>query len=93
MNRTSDVRSRARMAAVLGAVALGLATLPAAGLAGSASAEPRIDNSPPSTSRSQPYPYYANCHEVRQAGKAPLLVGQPGYNRRLDRDGNGIACG
>lgn len=74
-------------------MALGVAVPLTAGLAGPAAAEPRIDNSPPATSRSQPYPYYANCHEVRLAGKAPLLVGQPGYSSRLDRDGKGIACG
>ncbi|HKT57236.1 MAG TPA: excalibur calcium-binding domain-containing protein [Microbacterium sp.] len=35
---------------------------------------------------------YANCAAVRAAGKAPLYRGQPGYSRRLDRDGDGIAC-
>lgn len=35
---------------------------------------------------------YANCDEVRAAGKAPLRRGQPGYATRLDRDGDGIAC-
>ncbi len=36
--------------------------------------------------------YYANCSEVRAAGKAPLYAGDPGYSRKLDRDGDGIAC-
>lgn len=38
---------------------------------------------------------YANCTAVRNAGKAPLLRGQPGYTSGpsgLDRDGDGIAC-
>ena len=35
---------------------------------------------------------YRNCVEVRAAGKAPLLRGQPGYSGRLDRDGDGVAC-
>lgn len=38
---------------------------------------------------------YANCTAVRNAGKAPLLRGQPGYtsgSSGLDRDGDGIAC-
>lgn len=38
---------------------------------------------------------YANCTEVRAAGKAPLRRGQPGYTSgtsALDRDGDGIAC-
>ncbi|TWS26249.1 excalibur calcium-binding domain-containing protein [Tsukamurella sputi] len=37
-------------------------------------------------------PVYKNCTEVRQAGKAPILKGQPGYSAKLDRDGDGIAC-
>lgn len=35
---------------------------------------------------------YANCREARAAGAAPLRRGQPGYSRRLDRDGDGVAC-
>ena len=36
--------------------------------------------------------YYQNCSAVRAAGKAPLYKGQPGYSRKLDRDGDGVAC-
>lgn len=42
-----------------------------------------------------PAVFYANCTAVRNAGKAPLLRGQPGYtsgSSGLDRDGDGIAC-
>lgn len=39
-----------------------------------------------------PSPSYKNCTEVRRAGKAPLYVGEPGYSRKLDRDGDGTAC-
>lgn len=35
---------------------------------------------------------FANCAAVRAAGLAPLRVGEPGYARHLDRDGDGIAC-
>lgn len=35
---------------------------------------------------------YKNCAEVRAAGKAPLHIGDPGYSKKLDRDGDGIAC-
>ncbi len=35
---------------------------------------------------------YANCAEVRAAGKAPLRRGQPGYSTRLDRDRDDVAC-
>ena len=36
--------------------------------------------------------YYANCTQAKKAGAAPLYSGQPGYSRKLDRDGDGIAC-
>lgn len=36
--------------------------------------------------------YYANCTAVRAAGAAPIHVGEPGYSRHLDRDGDGVAC-
>lgn len=36
--------------------------------------------------------YYRSCAAVRQADRAPLRVGQPGYRRALDRDGDGVAC-
>jgi len=35
---------------------------------------------------------YQNCSAVRAAGKAPLKKGDPGYSRKLDRDGDGVAC-
>ncbi|GAB2742322.1 GmrSD restriction endonuclease domain-containing protein [Sinomonas soli] len=35
---------------------------------------------------------YANCAAVRAAGAAPLYAGSPGYSRKLDRDGDGVAC-
>ena len=43
----------------------------------------------------QPAPataFYANCDAVRAAGASPLYAGQPGYSRKLDRDGDGVAC-
>lgn len=36
--------------------------------------------------------HYKNCDEVRAAGKAPILRGQPGYRPGLDRDGDGVGC-
>jgi hypothetical protein len=36
--------------------------------------------------------YYKNCAAVRAAGAAPLRIGDPGYDRHLDRDGDGVAC-
>jgi hypothetical protein len=35
---------------------------------------------------------YANCAEVRAAGAAPISAGDPGYSRKLDRDGDGTGC-
>jgi hypothetical protein len=35
---------------------------------------------------------YANCTQARAAGAAPVRVGEPGYGRHLDRDGDGIGC-
>jgi len=36
--------------------------------------------------------YYENCDAVRAAGAAPIHVGEPGYGRHLDRDGDGVGC-
>lgn len=36
--------------------------------------------------------YYKNCTAARDAGAAPVYVGQPGYGKHLDRDGDGIGC-
>ena len=36
--------------------------------------------------------YYANCAAVRAAGADPIRTGDPGYSRKLDRDGDGIGC-
>ncbi|MES2699179.1 MAG: excalibur calcium-binding domain-containing protein [Pseudomonadota bacterium] len=36
--------------------------------------------------------YYPNCAAARAAGAAPVRVGQPGYARHLDRDGDGVGC-
>ncbi|WP_323374242.1 excalibur calcium-binding domain-containing protein [Corynebacterium pygosceleis] len=35
---------------------------------------------------------FSNCREARAAGAAPLYAGSPGYSRKLDRDGDGVAC-
>lgn len=35
---------------------------------------------------------YSNCAEARADGAAPLHRGEPGYSRKLDRDGDGTAC-
>ena len=35
---------------------------------------------------------YENCAAARAAGAAPVHVGEPGYGKHLDRDGDGIGC-
>jgi len=44
------------------------------------------------TSSRAPALIYKNCTEARAAGASPLYVGQPGYSKRLDKDGDGVAC-
>ncbi|MGP5387744.1 GmrSD restriction endonuclease domain-containing protein [Brachybacterium tyrofermentans] len=36
--------------------------------------------------------YYKNCDAVRAAGAAPIHAGDPGYSKKLDRDGDGVGC-
>ncbi|WP_265521585.1 excalibur calcium-binding domain-containing protein [Oerskovia flava] len=57
----------------------------AAPLVGSGSSGATTDS--PSTSV-----YYENCTAARAAGAAPVYVGEPGYSRSLDRDGDGVGC-
>ncbi|WP_308729253.1 excalibur calcium-binding domain-containing protein [Arthrobacter sp. MYb227] len=47
---------------------------------------------PKPTPKSSGSAYYKNCSAVRAAGKAPIYRGEPGYSRKLDRDGDGVAC-
>jgi hypothetical protein len=36
--------------------------------------------------------YFHNCAAAREAGAAPVHVGDTGYGRHLDRDGDGTGC-
>ncbi len=54
---------------------------------GAAAARPRAQSLSSSSGA-----YYPNCAAARAAGAAPLRVGEPGYRRALDRDGDGVAC-
>jgi Protein of unknown function (DUF1524)/Excalibur calcium-binding domain len=36
--------------------------------------------------------YFKNCTAARSAGAAPVRIGDPGYARHLDRDGDGVGC-
>lgn len=35
---------------------------------------------------------YANCDAVRAAGAAPIRSGDPGWQQKFDRDGDGVGC-
>lgn len=35
---------------------------------------------------------FRNCAAARAAGAAPVRLGDPGYGRHLDRDGDGVGC-
>jgi len=35
---------------------------------------------------------FQNCTDVRNAGRAPIYRGEPGFRDRFDRDGDGIGC-
>lgn len=45
-----------------------------------------------STPTTEQATYYKNCDAVRAAHAAPLHRRDPGYSRKLDRDGDGVAC-
>lgn len=36
--------------------------------------------------------HFSSCKQAREAGAAPLYRGEPGYNPKLDRDNDGVAC-
>ena len=36
--------------------------------------------------------HFSSCKQAREAGAAPLYRGDPGYNPKLDRDNDGVAC-
>ena len=40
----------------------------------------------------QPGDGWSGCNDARAAGTAPIYRGEPGYNTRMDGDGDGIAC-
>lgn len=66
-----------------------------------AKAERQVKRRPRSSARPRNAPalkasagsiYYANCSAARAAGAAPVMRGQPGYSRKLDRDNDGVGC-
>lgn len=58
----------------------------------SRAAAPSRATSPARTAPSASGVYFRNCREAWAAGRAPLHIGQPGYRREMDGDGDGVAC-
>lgn len=57
-------------------------------------AEPAEEPAAPA-SAPEPAPapvHFSSCKQAREAGAAPLYRGDPGYNPKLDRDNDGVAC-
>ena len=50
---------------------------------------PVVPAAPTAPSNNGPF---ANCDAVRAAGRAPILAGQPGFEQKFDRDGDGVGC-
>lgn len=46
----------------------------------------------PSSTAKAPAGGFKNCAAAWAAGAAPVHRGQPGYHKRLDRDGDGVGC-
>lgn len=64
-------------------------TAPAAQMAPPSPPAPRISTATPTRASTT----YANCTEVRAAGAAPIRPGDPGWDPKFDRDGDGQGCG
>lgn len=62
------------------------ASAPAAGAPSTTAPRPLVRQPSPSGGA------FTNCAAARAAGAAPLYRGQPGYQAKLDRDGDGVAC-
>ena len=55
-------------------------------------AREKKESAKPKTPKVTANTYYKNCTAVRNAGADPIYKGDPGYSRKLDRDGDGVAC-
>jgi len=54
--------------------------------------EPTNNVSPVKETTNEVNLVFKNCSEVRAAGRAPIKVGEPGFESKFDRDGDGIGC-
>jgi hypothetical protein len=53
---------------------------------------PPVAEPAPAPTVTAPSVFYKNCTAVRAANADPIYVGDPGYSRDLDKDGDGVAC-
>jgi len=51
-----------------------------------------VQSEPVAEPEPQPVVSYANCDAVRAAGAAPIRAGDPGWDTKFDRDGDGVGC-
>lgn len=94
-------RARPHVRESLGAAPGRVAEVPTRSLRSTPNPGPRATRTSPtlpappigtSISASRESVFYANCDDARAAGAAPIPFGSPGYRRRLDHDGDGVAC-
>lgn len=63
------------------------AAAPKAAAAGTAAKAPAAPAAEPGSSV-----FYQNCTAVKAAGVAPIRAGDPGWDTKFDRDGDGVGC-
>ena len=51
--------------------------------------QPIVEETPPPV---QENVFYQNCTAVRAAGADPIRAGDPGWDTKFDRDGDGVGC-
>ncbi|MCG2621071.1 DUF1524 domain-containing protein [Arthrobacter sp. I2-34] len=80
------------------AIAEVLSSCPAEPVPSAADAAKRTtagSSSTPGTAAAEPAPstvVYQNCAAVKAAGAAPIRAGDPGWDSKFDRDGDGVGC-
>lgn len=86
----ADAAAKAKAAAAAKAKAAAAAKAKAAAAAAAAAAEAEAEAAAAAAVPEDVY--YENCTAARAAGAAPVYRGDPGYSKKLDRDGDGVGC-
>lgn len=79
-------------AALAGKVCAPAAEVPAPVSSPALSSSPKASDSAPKTVSGSSPSSWKNCSDVRAAGKAPIRRGDPGFQAKFDRDGDGVGC-